>query len=145
MYKSIVLLLLAGLMVSLGGCGGVAESDHQAVVSERDTLKKELASIQEDVASLEKEYTALKEENNSLRNELEEQKQEVTRLMARAAAKPAVGEEQKSKEAPRIYEVKSGDTLWSIASRFRVPVATLQKLNNLKDSNIKIGQQILLP
>ena len=101
--------------------------------------------MQEDATSLEKEYTALKEENNSLRIELEKQKQEVTRLMARAAAKPTIGEEEKSKEASRIYEVKSGDTLWSIASRFRVPVATLQKLNNLTGTNIKIGQQILLP
>ncbi|MBW2623122.1 MAG: LysM peptidoglycan-binding domain-containing protein [Deltaproteobacteria bacterium] len=145
MYKPILILLLAGLMVSLGGCGGVSESDLQAVVSERDTLIEELTNIQEDVASLEKEYTALKKENNSLRNELEEQKREVTRLMARAAARPAVAGEQKSKETPRIYVVKSGDTLWSIASRFRVPVATLQKLNNLQGSSIKIGQQIFLP
>ncbi len=137
MHKSIIISLLAVVMVSLGGCGGVSESDYQTVLSERDTLKSELTSVRENVASL-------KEENNSLRNELEEQKQEVARLMARAAPRQVEAKEAKSKETPRFYEVKSGDSLWIISRRFQISVATLQKLNNLQNSNIKIGQKILL-
>ena len=137
MRKSIIISLLAVVMVSLGGCGGVSESDYQTVISERDTLKSELRSVQEKVVSL-------KTENNSLRNELEKKKQEVARLMARAASRQVEAKEAKSKETPRFYEVKSGDGLWIISRRFQIPVATLQKLNNLQSSNLKIGQKILL-
>ena len=137
MHKSIIISLLAVVMVSLGGCGSVSESDYQAVISERDTLKSKLTSVQENVASL-------KKENSSLRNELKMQKQEVARLMARGATRQVEAKEAKSKETPRFYKVKSGDSLWVIARRFQIPVATLQKLNNLQNSNIKIGQRILL-
>ena len=137
MYKSIIISLLVVVMVSLGGCGGVSESDYQAVTSERDTLKSELASVQENVASL-------KWEISSLRYELEGKKQEVARLLTRAASRPVEAKEVKSKETPRFYKVKSGDSLWIIARRFQISVATLQKLNNLQNSNIKIGQKILL-
>ena len=137
MQKSTIILLLAVLVVSLGGCGGVSESDHQAVISERDFLKIKLESIQEETASL-------KAENDALKNKLEEQKQEIARLVAREAAEQIEAEKVKSKETPRLYEVKSGDSLWSISRLFQVPVATLKELNNLQDSNINIGQQILL-
>jgi len=137
MHKSIIISLLTVVMVSLGGCGGVSESDYQAVISERDTLKRELGSVEKNIASL-------KAENNSLRNELENQKQEVARLMARAASRQVEAKQAKSKETPRFYEVKSGDSLWIISRRYQIPVATLQKLNNLQNSNLKIGQKILL-
>jgi peptidoglycan endopeptidase LytE len=137
MHKSIIISLLTVVMVSLGGCGGVSESDHQAVISERDTLKRELGSVEKNIASL-------KAENDSLRNELEKQKQEVARLMARAASRQVETKQAKSKETPRFYQVKSGDSLWIISRRYQIPVATLQKLNNLQNSNLKIGQKILL-
>ncbi len=89
MYKLIIVFLSVGLIASLAGCGGVSESDHQAIVSERDTLNKELVSIQEDVNSLEKEYAVLKEENTSLKNQLMNYRQEVKRLKALSQAKPA--------------------------------------------------------
>ena len=137
MYKSIILALLAAVMVSLGGCRGVSESEYLKLLSERETLKSELTSVKENVASL-------KRENNSLRNELEEQKQEVARLMARAASRQVETKEAKSMEPPSFYEVESGDSLWSIARQFQTSVATIKKLNNLDNSNIRIGQKILL-
>ena len=42
-----------------------------------------------------------------------------------------------------IYEVRKGDTLWSISKRFNVPLATLVKNNGIKNSNrIYVGQKI---
>lgn len=38
------------------------------------------------------------------------------------------------------YIVKSGDTLWDIARRFKTTVAKLKEINNLTSNNIKIGQ-----
>ncbi len=145
MFKLIIVFLSAGLITSLAGCGGVSESDHQIIVSERDTLNKELVSMQEDVNSLEKEYAILKEENTSLKNQLKNYKQEIKRLKIMSQAKPVTKEGQKPERSSRIYTVKPGDTFWGIAAQFQVPVATLQKLNNLQGSNLRVGQQLLLP
>ena len=43
------------------------------------------------------------------------------------------------------YIVQKGDTLYSIASRNNTTVTKLKELNNLVDSNIKIGDKLLLP
>ena len=50
-----------------------------------------------------------------------------------------------SSNKENIYIVQKGDTLFSIARRFGVSVEVLKNLNNLKDNDIKIGQEILLP
>src|SRR5690606_34024761 len=41
-----------------------------------------------------------------------------------------------------VYKVKSGDVLGSIALRHRVSVNDIKKWNNLKSSNINIGQRL---
>ena len=135
MNKSIITLLLAVVIGAFGGCGGVSESDYQKVISERDSLERKQTTLQE-------ELDILKKENNSLRNELKEQEKKVS--MLRAAAQKVEAKERKSEESPRFYEVKSGDSLWTIARMFQISVDSLKKLNNLKDSNIRIGQKILL-
>ena len=48
--------------------------------------------------------------------------------------------------APKRYQVRLGDTLWSIAQRFRTTVPTLAALNGLKPrQQIRPGQVITLP
>jgi membrane-bound lytic murein transglycosylase D len=48
--------------------------------------------------------------------------------------------------APKRYQVRPGDTLWSIAQRFRTTVPTLVELNGLKPrQQIKPGQVLTLP
>lgn len=43
-----------------------------------------------------------------------------------------------------IYQVKSGDTLYSIAREFNTTVDKLKKLNNLSSNNLKIGQILIV-
>jgi membrane-bound lytic murein transglycosylase D len=43
------------------------------------------------------------------------------------------------------YKVKAGDTLGAIAKRFNTSINSLQAANNLKTTNLKIGQRIEIP
>lgn len=43
------------------------------------------------------------------------------------------------------YKVKSGDTLGAIAKRFGTSVAAIQSANNLKSSQLRIGQSLSIP
>jgi len=40
------------------------------------------------------------------------------------------------------YEVKPGDTVYKIASRYGMKVEDLLKLNNREDATLKIGEQL---
>jgi len=42
------------------------------------------------------------------------------------------------------YEVKKGDTLYSIAKKFKITVTVLKEVNGLKDNVISIGQHLLV-
>jgi membrane-bound lytic murein transglycosylase D len=46
---------------------------------------------------------------------------------------------------PQRYKVKSGDTLGSIAARHKTKVASLRRLNQLKNDQLQTGQILLLP
>lgn len=44
-----------------------------------------------------------------------------------------------------IYIVKAGDTLWSIAKRYKTSVDKIIKTNNIMDPDkLEIGQKILI-
>ena len=62
---------------------------------------------------------------------------------ALASAEPAAG----PRTPQRVYEVKPGDTLSSLAKRYGVPVAALVKLNKLPSASapIKVGQRLVIP
>ena len=61
-----------------------------------------------------------------------------------ANREPSSGVEQQM--APtRHVSVKLGDTLWSIAQKYRVNVEHLRTFNQLTDNRIIIGQALWLP
>jgi len=60
---------------------------------------------------------------------------------AKAKAKPKLG----GKKTPRVYVVKSGDTLSRIALKTHVSVSVIQELNpNLDPTTLQTGQKIKL-
>ncbi len=52
--------------------------------------------------------------------------------------------EQPASTSPLFVSVESGDTLWSIAQRHRVPLKRLMAINQLHDSHIQVGQVLWL-
>ena len=44
----------------------------------------------------------------------------------------------------KYYQVKKGDTLYSVSRKFGISVDVLKKRNNLKDNTISIGQKLVL-
>jgi membrane-bound lytic murein transglycosylase D len=44
-----------------------------------------------------------------------------------------------------IYRVKRGDNLWILAKRYGTTTKRIQNLNNLKNSNLYIGQRLRIP
>lgn len=48
------------------------------------------------------------------------------------------------KTVGNYYEVKQGDTLYSISKKFGISVAKLKEINGLKDNTISIGQHLLI-
>lgn len=70
--------------------------------------------------------------------------------IAKGAIKPlstkTVAIKTVDKSAPKVYTVKSGDTLTKIAKAHKTTAATLKKLNGISNANlIKVGQKIKLP
>ena len=53
-------------------------------------------------------------------------------------------ESAKTPVAMKIYEVKQGDTLYSIAKRFSLTVDDLKILNDIENSDLKLGQLLLV-
>lgn len=51
---------------------------------------------------------------------------------------------QNNSNNQNVYIVKSGDSLWNIASRYNTTVDQLKLKNNLTSNNLKIGQQLII-
>ena len=48
------------------------------------------------------------------------------------------------KRAVKYYQVKKGDTLYSIAKKYETTVANLKKINDLTSNTISIGQKLII-
>ncbi len=80
------------------------------------------------------------------------QASEVARAMEQSAApakaeKPKAGTKSKAKAKPKAttHKVRSGDSLYKLAKRYGVSVKAIKDANNLRDSDIKIGQKLKIP
>ena len=58
--------------------------------------------------------------------------------------KPKKRNTKAKKSIPEYYQVKKGDTLYSIARKFNTTVAILKKVNTLTTNSLFIGQQLVV-
>lgn len=56
----------------------------------------------------------------------------------------AQSDSSKTNKLSQRYIVRSGDTLYSISKRYGVTVSTLQQLNNMSDTSLSIGQELII-
>lgn len=52
---------------------------------------------------------------------------------------------RKTAGSVKIYKVKKGDSLFSIAQRFNVPMDKIKEINNLKTNSVQAGRKLKLP
>jgi LysM repeat protein len=65
-----------------------------------------------------------------------------TPMLTNRTSSPAVGQ---SASPPKYLYVKPGDTLWSIAQKYRVHLEDLRIINQLTDNRIIVGQILWMP
>ncbi|MFZ7126047.1 MAG: LysM peptidoglycan-binding domain-containing protein [Desulfobacterales bacterium] len=53
--------------------------------------------------------------------------------------------EPQKRRTSTTHRVRSGDNLWAIAKRYGTTTGEIQKVNNLPDSRLRIGQKLLIP
>jgi len=58
--------------------------------------------------------------------------------------KPKKRNTKPKKFIPEYYKVKKGDTLYSIARKFKTTVALIKEVNGLKNNSLSIGQRLLV-
>lgn len=81
-------------------------------------------------------------ENNLYAQEKREEKV-ISEIVKEEPQKP-VQEAEKAPLAMKIYEVKQGDTLYSVSRRFGLSVDEVKVLNSLQGAELKLGQLLLV-
>ena len=56
-----------------------------------------------------------------------------------------VEKRKRQSDDQHIYTVQSGDTLYSLAKSFGISIMDIQRANDMKGTNIQIGQEIVIP
>jgi len=62
-----------------------------------------------------------------------------------APSQPSTPAQSQSQNNYTTYTVKSGDSLWAIANKYKTTVAVLKSINNLKSDVLMIGQKLKIP
>jgi len=140
-----------------------AMAEVQRVSGQVDVHQTNINDLQRRVGALERgnDDRAMRQEIESLKNAVAElrrlvqnQRGEIVRDLSGRLAKiqtPAPAPAPKTVEkkvvigAHQEYTVQPGDTLSLIAQAFGTSVSKIKELNNLKSSNLRVGQKLNLP
>jgi membrane-bound lytic murein transglycosylase D len=122
----------------LASLDSIPEERVRTSLAKRDGYHR--VSKGETLSSIAKRYkttvAAISEANNIRNREFIE--------IGRRLQIPLSGGKVYAPKSGETYTVKKGDSLWFIAQKFNTDVETLKRINNLKSSDIAVGQTINL-
>jgi LysM repeat protein len=151
-----LVVLCAVCSLSMLGCG-VSQDDFNELSKQRDQLNQELSDVKTRCESQNKEAETVLNELDTARKRNSELDKSNKKLTERVAAykkllqenAPDVDLEELEKPKPtgqyKEYEVKQGDSLWSIAHENGSSVDLIKEANNLEDIKLKLGQILQIP
>lgn len=130
---------------------GTGKVDVAPMQNRIDQLEKKTAQIDgnaKKIDALEGQIKALQQTLSrweGAERSLGERVDKLAKQMGKPQAEPAA-QKAKAQAKTRYYEVRSGDTLYSIAKKHGISMDYLRRLNKLKkDAEIKPGQKLLIP
>ena len=128
--KKIGLIVGAAALATLAGCRDPNYTRNTAAKSQNEAT--EIKEVQQ---------PAEKTETNAEEIKAEEVKvEEVKQAEPKVQPKPVEVEPETT-----VYVVQRGDYLAKISKKYNVTIASIKRLNNLKNDNIRIGQKLKLP
>ena len=123
-----------------------------------DALDRRIANIESgkgDIGAVKRDIDSLRRDIDSVRREMSSMREEITRDLTKkvAAMLKSAAPAPEPRPAPRpqppqncrSYTVQAGDTLSLIAQAFKTTVPQIKELNRLKNDNLRIGQELLVP
>jgi LysM repeat protein len=158
-----ILLVIILLALFFRGSNGASEEDVSLVRTRVDHLEKRLASLDatdKRISSLEDQFLALQQSvsrfdsaEKSLTEKINKLAQQVERPStppppppAKTSVTPSPKKTPTAQGRVRYHEVKPGETLYRIASKYNMTMDELRRLNNLKpnQNTIKPGQRLVV-
>lgn len=102
---------------------------------------------QEEAAKKRQEEAAAKKRQEAAAKKRQEEAAAKKRQEEAAAKKKKEEEERRRREAekPIKHTIKEGNNLTKLANQYGVSVEDIKRANNMKDDNIRIGENILIP
>jgi LysM repeat protein len=127
---------------------GIFSGKKQPETPELNSLRTEVQKLKGEIASLKNEFQFLKEEQKAIQEWTKVLQGQVTafkgQLTVLAKKKDSQGD-KKPKSKVVVYKIQKGDTLVSIAKKFRVDQDDLRNWNRLPSKgNLKPGQTITI-
>lgn len=110
-----------------------------------EAMKREIEDLKQNVAALQSQLSEVKSQMARQRNEIIAELSGVIKKAEASRPVPAPVPQSSYTGNTEIYAVQAGDTLTLIAEAFGTKVKVIQELNNLKGSNIRVGQKLRVP
>lgn len=110
--------------------------------------KGELGGVRRDIEALRADIASVRREMASMRAEITEdltRKIQAIMKTVRTAPPPSVATPPPVPQNCKRYRVEAGDTLSLIAQAFKTTVHRIKEINHLKNDNLRIGQELLVP
>lgn len=110
--------------------------------------KGEIGGIRRDIDALRADIASVRREMANMRAEITEdltRKIQAIMKTVRTAPQPAAPAPVPVPQNCKRYRVEPGDTLSLIAQAFKTTVHQIKELNHLKNDNLRVGQELLVP